>query len=204
MKPGAKPSREGRWLVIALAVLSLGGVVASFVIIESGWRPSVTTNYGELVKPARPIRDVMLMNLDGAPTSFSMFHGKWRLIYFGSAECLKPCLDDLYKMRQITAAQGTDAHRVQRLFVVTDAAALDLLRYTLADYPGTGVLRGSPEAVRELASQFNVPAGTALEGLQRIYLVDPLGNLMMSYPSDADPRRMNDDLRLLLRASHIG
>jgi hypothetical protein len=38
----------------------------------------------------------------------------------------------------------------------------------------------------------------------RSYIVDPLGNLMMSYPPDADPRGILKDLKRLLRLSHIG
>lgn len=204
MKPFAQPFRRGRWVLLALAALFLSGLVASFVLVQSGWRPRVTRNYGDLVEPARPIEEVALRDLDGGPTSFGTLRGKWTLLYFGSAECLKPCTDDLYKMRQVALAQGDEAHRVQKVFVVTDPAALDLLRYTLADYPGTKVLHGPPEAVRALAEQFTVPAGGALDGLHRIYVVDPLGNFMMSYPADADPSHMNKDLHLLLRASHIG
>ncbi len=66
------------------------------------------------------------------------------------------------------------------------------------------VLFGDPSSVQELAGQFRLAAGTPLDGLDRIYVVDPLGNFMMSYPADADPRGMNKDLTLLLRASQIG
>jgi hypothetical protein len=41
-------------------------------------------------------------------------------------------------------------------------------------------------------------------GEGRVYIVDPLGNLMMSYPSDAGPGDLYDDLRRLLRVSRIG
>lgn len=204
MKAEKNASREGRWVMLALVALFLAGIVASVIMVETGVRLGATRNYGELVEPARPIDDVRLHDLAGKPKRFSALKGKWTLLYFGSAECLKPCRAALYKMRQLIAAQGEQAHRLQAVLVVTDSTALDLLRYTLADYPDTQVLRGPPEAVRELASQFTVPAGGALEGLHRIYMVDPLGNFMMSYPGDADPRRMNKDVRLLLRASHIG
>lgn len=204
MKPAPGPRRRQYWTLLALAALFLSGIVVSFVLVEIGWRPRVTHNYGELVDPARPIRDVALLDLDGEPVRFSAFKGRWTLVYFGSAACAEACTADLYKMRQITAAQGTDAGRVRQVFVVTDPAGLDALRRTLADYPDIRVLRGRARAVRALGSQFTVPAGTALEGLDRVYLVDPLGNLMMSYPADADPSGMNKDLRLLLRASHIG
>ena len=37
-----------------------------------------------------------------------------------------------------------------------------------------------------------------------IYLVDPLGNLMMRYPRDPDPAKLVKDLQRLLRYSRIG
>ena len=204
MKPFVQPPRRGRWVLLALAALFLAGIVASFVLVRSGWRPGTTRNYGELVQPARPIADVTLQDIEGRVLPFSELKGKWLLIYFGPAACLTPCTQNLYKMRQITLATGQEAHRVQPVFVITNDVALDVLRYTLKDYPGTIALRGAPEAVRALASQFSVPAGDALNGLDRVYIVDPLGNLMMSYPADANPQGMLKDLRQLLRASHIG
>ncbi len=204
MRAFTQTPRRGPWVLAAIAAASVAGIAASFALIYSGWRPAATKNYGELVEPARPIRDVKLADLDGRPVPFHALQGKWTLLYFGSAECLKPCLDNLYKMRQVAAAQGSEAHRLQRVFVVTEPSALDLLRYTLADYAGTRALRGTPAAVRELAVQFQLPAGSPLEGLHRLYVVDPLGNFMMSYPADADPRGINKDLKLLLRASQVG
>ena len=204
MKPIDEAPRRGRWVLVALAALFLSGLAGSFLLIRTGWLPSATKNYGELVQPARPVGDVALRDLEGQSIPFSNLQGKWTFVYFGSAECLRPCRDALYKMRQVTAAQGTEAHRVQSAFVVTDPKAIDLFRYTLKDYPDTVALRGTPDAVRELAAQFELSAGTPLDGLDRIYLVDPLGNFMMSYPADADPKGMLKDLKFLLRASQVG
>lgn len=200
------PAKSGRAkLALAiLAVLFFGGMFAAYALVQSGWRPGATKNYGELVQPARPVRDVLLTDLDGRAVRFSTFQGKWLLLYFGPADCPRACIDNLYKMRQLVAAQGRESYRVQRLFILTDPKARDRLRSALAEYPQTHVLFGTPEAVRELASQFSVAAGTPLDGLHRLYVVDPRGNFMMSYPADADLQRMNKDLGLLLRASYIG
>jgi hypothetical protein len=35
-------------------------------------------------------------------------------------------------------------------------------------------------------------------------MIDPLGNLMMRFPKDADPNRIKKDLGRLLKASSIG
>lgn len=203
--PGkAVDRRRGRWVLVLLALLFASGVIASFVLVESGWRPARTKNYGELVQPARPIEDHALARLEGGTRRFGDLKGKWTLVYFGPAACPKACADNLYKMRQVTAAQGKEAHRVQRVFVLTDRRGLDRLRDTLREYPGMEVLTAEPAELRRLAEQFRLPDGTPLDGLDRVYVVDPIGNLMMSYPADADPRGMNKDLGFLLRASQIG
>ena len=44
--------------------------------------------------------------------------------------------------------------------------------------------------------------GTTAE--EHIYLIDPLGNLMMRFPSNPDPKLMIKDLTRLLKASQIG
>lgn len=195
-------SRE--WTLAALVVLFAGGLVIAYFLTQSGWQPGVGKNYGELVQPVRPVGDAALVNAEGKQAPAGIFKGKWTLVYFGPAECLKPCIDALYKMRQLVVAQGRDAHRLRRVFVVTDPKARDALRYTIKDYEGTEIYFGTSDAVRKLATQFVLTVGSPLDNLHRLYVVDPLGNLMMSYPSDADLAKMNKDIKLLLRASHIG
>jgi hypothetical protein len=126
------------------------------------------------------------------------------LLTFSTAECLKPCERNLHNIRQIIAAQGNEAHRVRGALVVTDGKALDWLRYAIKDYPGLQVVIGPPPAVNSLAQQFVLPAGSPLDNLNRVYLVDPFGNFMMSYPADADPAGINKDIKRLLRVSQIG
>lgn len=194
--------------IILLMLLFIFPVAASFILYASGWRPSGTINHGELVQPARPIKDVSLTRLDGNRMRFADLKKKWTLVYFGSAECLTPCKDNLYKMRQVRLSLGADGTRVQRLFVVTNPKAnpkaLDLLKYELKEHPGMAVVTGPAQSVEALANQFHLPAGTPLDDLERIYVVDPLGLLMMSYPADADPSAMRKDLKRLLKISRIG
>ncbi|HEX7043154.1 MAG TPA: SCO family protein [Burkholderiales bacterium] len=201
----ASRRRRGRWVIVALAALFFAGFIVAFVLVQSGWRPSATKNYGELVQPPRPLHAADgLTDLAGAAADAGLFQGKWTFVYFGPAACGEVCRDNLYKMRQVTLAQGTEAYRVQRVFVLTDARELEGLRALLAAHPGLRVLHGPDAAVRALAAQFALPGANPLDGSNRLYLVDPLGNLMMSYPAGADPRGINKDLKLLLRASQVG
>ncbi|MHB8622247.1 MAG: SCO family protein [Sulfuricaulis sp.] len=195
---------SARLRILLIAALFVAPMIGAYVLYLGGWRPSTTGNYGELVQPARPIADTTLNLLTGKSIRFSELRGKWLLVTFSEAECLSPCERNLYKMRQVIAAQGKDADRLQSLFVVTDTTALDGLRYAIQDYPGTQVVIGPPAMVTELAHQFVLPSGSSAENLNRIYLVDPLGNFMMSYAADADPSGMRKDLVRLLQVSRIG
>lgn len=190
--------------ILLLAALFALPVVVAYALYFSGWRPAATGNHGELMQPPRPIADAALIRLDGKSMHFRELNGKWTLLAFSAAECLKPCERNLYNMRQVIAAQGEKAGRVQSALVVTDLKALDLLRYTVRDYPGLYVIIGPPEAVANLARRFTLPVGSPLENPDRIYLVDPLGNFMMSYPAGADPNGIRKDLSRLLRVSRIG
>lgn len=202
--PSTAARGVNRTKLILLAVLFMLPILGSTLLYSTGWRPSGSVNYGELVSPARPIMDSALTRLDGSAARFSQLQGKWTMLYFGSAECIDICTQTLYNMRQVHLAQGKDSHRIQRVFVVTDSAALDLLRYTLKDYPGMDVYIGPKENVDVLARQFALKSGSPLDGLHRIYVVDPLGNFMMSYPADSDPSKMRKDFVRLLKVSQIG
>jgi cytochrome oxidase Cu insertion factor (SCO1/SenC/PrrC family) len=194
----------GRRRLLLLAALFMLPVFVAYGLYYGGWRPSSTANHGELLQPARPVKDAALTLLSGESIRFSHWHGKWTLLLFSTAECLKPCERNFNNIRQIIAAQGKEAHRVRGVLVVTDGKALDWLRYAIKDYPDMQVVIGSQAAVNSLAQQFVLPAGSPLDKLNGVYLVDPSGNFMMSYPANADPTGINKDLKRLLRVSQIG
>ena len=129
--------------------------------------------------------------------------GKWTLVYIGDADCNDICLQDLYKMRQVRLAQNEDIKRVQRLFLLTDTGIPEALANTLKNYPGMDVALLLPEQADAIASLFAVDE-VAVQGAGRVYLVDPLGYLMMYYPPDAEPGGILKDLKKLLKYSRIG
>ncbi len=190
--------------LIALAVLFASPMVLSYALYYSGWRPDDVHPHGDLVTPPRVVADVELTALEGAKIRLSAAPRKWLLLYFGSSECAKVCEQALYKIRQVIAAQGKEAGRVRGVMTLTDTRALEMLRYQLKDYPDISALVGPSAEIKRFAREFDIPEGDALRGLHRIYVVDPLGNFMLSYPADADPSDIRKDLTRLLRVSRIG
>ncbi len=193
-----------RFKLLLVAGLFFLPAISATLLYYAGWRPHTQINHGDLVQPVRSIQDVVLQTLEGNSLHFSELHGKWLMVYFGSSSCKAACVQNLYKMRQVQIAQGKDADRILRVFVVTDGLALDGLRTTLRDYPGLKVITGPADAITSLAKQFELPSGSPLDALNRVYIVDPMGNLMMSYPKDADPSGMRKDFVRLLKVSQVG
>jgi cytochrome oxidase Cu insertion factor (SCO1/SenC/PrrC family) len=189
--------------MLLLAVIFLVPIGYAVYLKLTGWRPTETTNYGNLVVPAIPLKDVKLTTMGGKEASLRDFEHHWLLVTFGKAPCRDACEQNIYKMRQTHIAQGKYQMRIRRLLVLTgDPAAVTKDRFK--DYPGMVVVTGPVQGVRDLGRQFVTPDGTALDGRDHIYLVDPLGNLMMSYDADADANGIRKDLGRLLRVSRIG
>ncbi len=197
------PAARGRLkLLLIILVFFLPQIIAALLYF-GGWRPHSQVNYGQLVQPVRAIRDISLRSLDGQSFRFSALRGKWLMIYFGAASCHRACVQDLYKMRQVRAAQGENAARVRRLFVITGNHGMARLQKLLRRYPGMRVVTGPRHAVASLAGQFTLD-GRLPDHRHRIYVVDPQGNLMMSYPPDANPEGMRKDFVRLLQVSQVG
>jgi hypothetical protein len=76
----------------------------------------------------------------------------------------------------------------------------------LAEHPGLHVLHLRPEALESAFPPALVEAGQKPlnAGVGHIFVVDPLGHVMMRFPLNADPNRMKKDIARLLRASRVG
>lgn len=188
--PDAAPKRKNTslWLIVALCTAP----VAASYLLYFFWAPAHTVNYGDLVAP-RQLPDTGLVLADGVPFRLSQLKGKWALVSVDSGSCDQHCEDKLLFMRQLRLTQGKNTDRVERVWLITDAAAP---RAELASrYEGTWFVRAAG-----LAASF--PAKDAVS--DHIYVVDPLGNVMMRFPRNPDPRLMIKDLTRLLKASQIG
>jgi len=179
--------------LLAIAGLCLAPFIAALIAYHF-WQPQGRMNYGELI-PARSLIDPPLRHLDQRVFRLSELKGRWILLQLDAADCAAACRTKLYNMRQVRLAQGREMERVERVWLILDEAPLETR--LIREYDGTRMLRaaGSP-----LLAEFP-PAGAVRD---HIYLIDPLGNLMLRFPRNADPRKMHKDLARLLKVSRIG
>jgi hypothetical protein len=159
-----------------VALVCAAPVVLGTLAYVLGWSPGAPANYGELIEPR-------------VVPSLSELRGKWVLVTFDAAACDAYCERKLYIMRQVRRAQGKEMERIERLWVVTDTGK-----------PRAELLAASEGTRISRSENFGFPGNAA----DHIYVVDPLGNLMMRFPRDPDPSKVIKDLQRLLKVSRFG
>ena len=163
-----------------LVAVCAAPVVLAWLAYAYRWGAGASGNYGELIAP-RPVSGPL------AP-----LRGKWVLVTFDAAACDAACEKKLFFVRQVRRAQGKESGRIERLWLLTDRAKPrpDVL----------AAIEGSHVAAADADFAKSFP-GNALE---HVYLVDPLGNLMMRFPPDPQPAKVIKDLERLLKYSRFG
>jgi len=184
--------RRGRRTALVILALCAAPTAAAWLAYVL-WRPQPRLNHGELIE-ARAISDPELRRPDGSPFRLSQLRGRWVLLQIDSGACAEGCRKKLLYMRQMRLAQGKDAERVERMWLLADSTPPDAA--VLREHEGLRVARAPGGFLAEF------PA--ARSPSDHIYLLDPLGNLMLRFPVHPDAQGMVKDLERLLRASRVG
>jgi cytochrome oxidase Cu insertion factor (SCO1/SenC/PrrC family) len=189
----AERRRKARRTLTLLALVCAAPIIASYVAYY--WlHPTARTNYGELLEPA-PAPEIVGQRLDGTPFRLSDLRGRWVLLAADAALCEARCERKLYATRQARTIQGREQDRVVRAWLRPAGAPSPSAELT-AQHPGMIIVRGDSRQWDALPG----PEGAT----GSIYLLDPLGNLVLRYPAEPDIGKLAKDLERLLRASRIG
>jgi cytochrome oxidase Cu insertion factor (SCO1/SenC/PrrC family) len=197
--------RRGRRQLLLLAALFFVPLALAFWLYygAAGLRPAGGTNKGDLVNPPVTVPAVALPQPDGTPTSPDVLRGKWTIAYVGDGACDERCRKALYLSRQTRIALNKDMDRVQRVFLVTGNCCDST--YLQAEHPDLAVaLVGQDDAGKSLLAAIPTFGGVPPATAGRLYVIDPLGNLMLSYSAAAPDKALLTDVKKLLRLSHIG
>ncbi|HKQ82420.1 MAG TPA: hypothetical protein VJS42_09520 [Steroidobacteraceae bacterium] len=196
-------SRTSIWMLVALFFTPL---LLAFVLYYGlpHWRPSGTTSHGDLMTPARalPALPFRVGEVGHEPRVDPQFwQGKWSLVFTGAPECDARCRKALVDMRQVRLALNQEMTRVQRVFVPTGECCN---KDEFAAHEGLLIARLPSAELQRFYAQLPRYADGEPDRAGRIYVVDPLGNVMMSYSATAPAAGMLKDLKKLLKLSHIG
>lgn len=185
---------SGRLQMILVGLVFLGplAVAAWMYFGPNEYRPGAGTNNGELLDPVITLPAVAMRTPGQETLVNDIFRGKWSLAYLNYGPCEQLCEQTLIKIRQIRLATGKEAHRVQRVYLANTFPADTWLT---AGHAGliSAQLDSAP-AIREALASFT----------GGLYLIDPLGNVMMRYPLETEPKPIYTDLKKLLKFSRIG
>lgn len=199
MSGQAQRTRLGRLKMTLILLVCAAPVIASYFLYFV-WRPSDSgTAYSDLIQPTVGLPAVAAREVIGAgQRPLQGLRGQWLLVVVGPAACDTACEERLFMQRQLREMMGRERDRIDKVWLVTDEAALrPELQQALTGGRAPVTLLRVP---REVVSAWLRPAaGHALD--DHLYLVDPMGEWMMRAPARPDPSRLKRDLERLLRAS---
>ncbi|WP_332848463.1 SCO family protein [Massilia sp. S19_KUP03_FR1] len=198
---------RGRWKLLLVLLVCASPLIASYFTYYV-IKPQTRTNYGYLIDPAaHPIPPLSTTTLDGRPVTLADFKGKWLMLKVGGSTCDTTCIEQMYAMRQLRSMQGKEMDRIERVWLITDQEPLETV--LIRELDGMQMLRANRTQV---AAWLPVAPEAPLDGA--IWLVDPLGHLMMRFPAVpatmpetdklAHYAKIKKDIAKLLKASAIG
>lgn len=199
--PPAERTKRGRrmlWLVLLVCAAPLIASYFAYYVVK----PERRSNYGTLLdQRAHPLPGVATTTLDGRPMPLQGFKGKWVMLMTGSGACNQACQQQLFTMRQLRLMQGKEMDRIERVWLILDREPLDTI--VIREFDGTHMLRAASEADSAAVKAW-LPVDTGDSTDRHIYMIDPLGHLMMRFPANPEPRKVYKDIYKLLKASAVG
>jgi peroxiredoxin len=206
-KPSNSQQQKGRWKLLAVLAVCAAPLIFSYLTYYV-IKPTARTNFGTLIDPrAHPIPALGATTLDGKPSGLEAFKGKWIMLKVGPAACGKACMEQMFAMQQVRSMTGKEMGRVERVWIVTDTQPMETM--LIRELEGMQLLRAPAAGVAKwLPPEPGAPLDNSL------FLIDPLGNLMMRFPpvpataTEAEKvqhyAKIKKDLGKLLKASAIG
>ena len=184
----------GRIKMVLLMLVAASPVILSYFTYYV-IRPEGRQNYGELIEPLRPIpAELMGVDAQGQALELTALKNQWLFLSVGDSQCDERCQNHLYLQRQIREGLGKEKDRLDWVWLRTGSPELsEMLQLATSQ----AVVLHMQE--HDIASWLEPAPGYELA--DHLFVVDPMGNWMMRFPAQADPRQMRRDINRLLRAS---
>lgn len=185
------------WFVV---IAFVAPVVAAYALFFLGITPPAFSNKGELLNPIIDVESFALMDDDNQSMSRDeITNHKWHMVYFAGAACDDACNQILYNMRQINIAVGKNANRLRRLLVHLEKPGEEFQALIAKEYPDAEHANANAEtiaaALQEVGAEFRS---------NEVYIMDPLGNIMMRFTQDQPYKDLLHDLNKMFKVSQIG
>lgn len=166
------------------------------------YQPKSFNNYGDIYKPVRQVANLVMQGSNGT-VELDSFRRQWIFLVAVKEGCSEACENNILKMRQLRFMQNNDMTRIRTVFMHTglaSAVATDLA----AKYSPVESYSVESSKFDNWTKVLQLEDAPKEANVDRFYIIDPAGNLMMSYPPSADPNLIKKDIKRLLKASQIG
>ena len=171
------------WILLAMFILPIAFGTLFFYANPNYFSES-TVNYGELVRPVIAT-DVDDIEIEGGDS----LQGIWTMAYI-SSRCDDACEKAVADMNTIRTLMNADMRRIQRMIIIEDSST------PTSNDKGLIKARVASEKLTQILTKYTENA---------IYLIDPIGNIMLYYePQNIDIRLVIKDLKRLFKYSRIG
>lgn len=182
------------WFVVLsfIAPVVLAYVIFFYVDVKS------FSNHGEILNPIVDIASLKLRDESNVIIPRDKLTYKWRIISIVGNTCDAACVSRLHDSRQVYRSLGKNRHRVIRMIVHLAPADADLTKLIEAEHTDVLQVFGNEADLK------NALGETANITANEIYIMDPMGNVMMRFTQDQPNKDFLYDLRKLLKFSQIG
>lgn len=184
-------------LVILLLVFISPWLFALFFYMNPQWQPG-PKNKGVLFKPVVSLDKFDFVSIDGNQFTLEQLQGKWTLVYIGSGECAAMCQETLLKARNGIIAQGAEGTRVRYIYISTNQE-FKQAKFLKKEYAGLILLTTTDDGSKDTLSLFSTENFEQVGKDDRLYLLDPAGNILMYYPAGFKDLGLMEDLKHLLK-----
>lgn len=186
-------SKSGKRNLLLLAVVFLLPFTIAVILHLLDIRPS-GKSYGELIAPPVALTLPVLKDAQDKPISWQK---KWNIVMIVRSNCDEACQATTHLLGNVRLSLAKDTKRVQQVMLFPSKVNVEAVIDLKKKNPDLIILSG--EEALSLADRLE-----KLGKPQAIYLVDPLGNLMMQYPQNFEPKGLRGDLVRLIKSSWVG
>ena len=174
-------------------------ITVSTVWYYSGYGPEEKVNYGRLLSDPIDVGTLEL-ELDYQNLNVDSMERKWMLVHFINDACLESCADLIYVARQVNVLLARQQTRVKR-YIAAPLEVKPKLENFFTTYPDLNFIEVKDQSTTIQEFKKN---GIDPFAQPNMFVIDPIGNIILHYSGEVDGKKLLADLKKLLGASKIG
>lgn len=202
-----KFSLSPRLALLIIAAMFLFPLLLAWLMYNGSpdFKPGSTRNLGTLVQPPVPIDWSATVSLPAekhmaveAEHSTGVFTEHWVILQPVPAGCNDSCLKRVSYLRQIHRAAGRQALRIRLALLLEDGSSTDQAQNLMAIYPQFHLIQDPSGRLWDVLAEIQQNLAGQAKPARGVYIIDPLGNIMMYYKTGSDPNHIKQDLKRLI------